>query len=251
MKKLWAVLLTFWTLALAVWTVFCWSAWEARAAEIRDNTQAARKKHQALLDVPFISQVEDFPTGCESVSAVMALQYFGVDVSVDDFIDGYLPLGKAPYWSEDGVYTGCDPRLAFPGDPRSEGGWGCCAPVIEDALNRLLADKPKAGLAAKDLTGKELSALCGYVDEGTPVLVWATIGMEKPSVSDVFLIEGTEEFYSWMYPMHCLVLTGYDKENYYFNDPMEQKNTAYPKAAVERAYEGLGKQALIVTRKSC
>ena len=29
----------------------------------------------------------DYPTGCESVSAVMALQYAGVDITVDTFID--------------------------------------------------------------------------------------------------------------------------------------------------------------------
>ena len=28
-----------------------------------------------VLDVPFLSQLPEFPTGCESVSAVMALQY--------------------------------------------------------------------------------------------------------------------------------------------------------------------------------
>ncbi len=249
MKKLWAVVLVFWTLVLTVWTVFCWNDWKARAAEIQVYTGTARKDTPTLLDVPYLSQVEEFPTGCESVSAVMALRYFGVDVSVADFIDGYLPLGSAPHWDESGAYVGCDPRIAFPGDPRTEEGWGCCAPVIEGALNRLLADRSDAGLAVMDLTGEEFSSLCGYVDRGTPVLVWATISMAEPYVSDVFLIEGTGESYSWLYPMHCLLLTGYDEENYYFNDPMERKNTAYPKAAVEKAYDSLGQQAVILTKQ--
>ena len=49
------------------------------------------------LDAPFIDQREKYPTGCESVTAVMALQYAGVDVTVEEFIDGYLPQGEAPH----------------------------------------------------------------------------------------------------------------------------------------------------------
>ena len=40
-----------------------------------------------VLDAPFIDQREKYPTGCESVSAVMALQYAGVDITVEEFID--------------------------------------------------------------------------------------------------------------------------------------------------------------------
>lgn len=49
-----------------------------------------------LLDAPFIDQRDKYPTGCESVTAVMALQYAGVEVSVEEFIDGYLPQGNTP-----------------------------------------------------------------------------------------------------------------------------------------------------------
>lgn len=50
------------------------------------------------LDVPFIDQRQSYPSGCESVSAVMALKHCGVAVSVDEFIDKYLPIGNAPYY---------------------------------------------------------------------------------------------------------------------------------------------------------
>ena len=44
-------------------------------------TLTAVSSRQAL-DAPYLSQ-EDYPTGCESVSAVMALQYWGVDLTVE------------------------------------------------------------------------------------------------------------------------------------------------------------------------
>ena len=56
------------------------------------------------LDAPFIDQREKYPTGCESVTAVMALQYAGVDVTVEEFIDGYLPQGEAPHQDATGPW---------------------------------------------------------------------------------------------------------------------------------------------------
>jgi uncharacterized protein YvpB len=44
-----------------------------------------------LIDVPYIDQTENWPTGCESVSAVMLLKYLGLPVTVDRFIHDYLP----------------------------------------------------------------------------------------------------------------------------------------------------------------
>ena len=44
------------------------------------------------IDVPYIDQSVKYPTGCESVSAVMLLQYLGVSVTVDEFIEKYLEL---------------------------------------------------------------------------------------------------------------------------------------------------------------
>lgn len=94
----------------------------------------------ACIDAPYLDQREKYPTGCESVCAVMDLQYYGVDLSVEEFIDNYLPLGDAPHVDGQGNYVGCDPREAFPGSPYEESGWGCYSPVIEKALVRALED---------------------------------------------------------------------------------------------------------------
>lgn len=202
-----------------------------------------------LLDVPFIDQREKYPTGCESVSAVMALRYFGVDVTVDGFIDSYLPMGNAPYESQDGRLVGCSPWEAFLGDPRTAEGWGCYSTVIQEALERLLEERGIAALSVKDLSGSSLSALCGdYVDRGVPVLIWATIDMEEPEESTVYFLEGTGEEFIWVYPMHCLVLVGHDENGFYFNDPMAGKDVFYGRQAVERAYAGLGEQALCLVQ---
>ena len=61
------------------------------------------------LPVPFIGQGQDLPTGCESVSAAMVLQYLGFSVTAEEFAREWLPRGRF-YRDENGVRHGPDPR---------------------------------------------------------------------------------------------------------------------------------------------
>ena len=197
------------------------------------------------IDAPYLDQREKYPTGCESVCAVMDLQYYGMDLSVEEFIDSYLPLGDAPHVDEQGNYVGCDPREAFPGNPYEESGWGCYSPVIEKTLVRVLEDTGRKDLAVARLDGSTLEDLYGrYVSQGVPVLLWATIGMEEPVVSQTFTIQGTGEAFDWVYPMHCLLWVGEAGDSWLFHDPLAGEAVAYSKSQVERAYRGLGCQAV-------
>ncbi len=49
--------------------------------------------------------------------------------------------------------------------------------------------------------------------------------------------------------MHCLLMIGFDANNYYFNDPTAGKMVAYRKADVEEAYAGMFSQAVVILRK--
>lgn len=194
--------------------------------------------------VPFYSQIGEFPTGCEGVSAAMLLGYYGMDVAPGEFIDGFLPLGDAPYETDDGQWAGCDPWEAFPGDPRSEYGWGCYSTVIEGALNAFLSDTE---YRAERFSGVSLDSLCAeYIDNGDPVLVWATIDMDPPHTGLTWTVPETGQEITWIGPMHCLVLIGYDDTGYIFNDPLAGEAVHYERAAVEEAYEALYAQAVVL-----
>ncbi len=210
-----------------------------------ENERTAVWDTGRLIDVPYINQREDFPNGCESVSAVMALQYLGVDIDANTFIEEYLDMGSSPYYV-DGVCYACDPREQFPGDPRLKSGWGCYPEVIKKAIDKMKLPQHKAFI----VKGAEIPELCTeYIDKGIPVVFWATIDMIAPSQYVTWNIEGTDRQHTWINPFHCVLLVGYDEEYYYFNDPMEQKNMRYPKEKVERAYKGIGSEALVVLEK--
>lgn len=78
------------------------------------------------LPVPFIGQGQNLPTGCESVSAAMVLQYLGFSVTAEEFAREWLPRGRF-YRDENGVRHGPDPRRAFVGDPHDPEALGCRA----------------------------------------------------------------------------------------------------------------------------
>ena len=199
-----------------------------------------------LLDVPYISQIFKYPNGCESVSAVMALNYVGVDISVDDFIEKYLDMSPLPE-SENGTLWGYSPWDRFIGDPREYSGLCCYAPVIANALDKFI-DKDKYEVI--ELYGTPLETLCrDYIMQGTPVIIWGTMYMYPPFEPGwEWHVKGGEkgEIFRWISPMHCLLMIGFDGENYYFNDPTAGAKIAYSKADVETAYSGLFRQAIIV-----
>lgn len=145
---------------------------------------------------------------------------------------------------------GCDPRKAFPGDPRTTKGWGCYASVISQSISRVIEDKNCKYIEMETLNGVALETLCDtYIKNGTPVIVWATSGMQAPQKGKVFHIEGSGETFTWIRPLHCLVLVGYSSDEYYFNDPQVGQAVAYLKDKVKIAYEGLGAQAIVVAKK--
>lgn len=55
------------------------------------------------LDVPYINQRAKYPTGCESVSAVMVMRYWGMNISPEYFINNLLDKGSVPVRDSNGT----------------------------------------------------------------------------------------------------------------------------------------------------
>lgn len=202
---------------------------------------AQPQSRQKLLEVEYLGQGE-YPTGCESVTAVMALRHAGYDITVTNFIDFYLPKGD--FWVENGQAYGDDPNQCFVGDPYSSTGFGCYAPALEKALAEVAGQD-----AVKNLTGASLEELCtGYIDQDIPVILWATMDMREPTVGRSWILPDSGETFTWKSGEHCLLLVGYDESSYLFNDPYQDKGlTAYDRQLVETRYQQMGSQALALT----
>ena len=205
-----------------------------------------------IANVPLIGQ-QKLPTGCETCSAVMLLNYYGYNISETSFADKYLikrPLGYGKYGLE-----GPDPNCAFIGSPYTTNSFGAYAPVMAKSMNSYLAKK---SYKAVSVSGKSLEYLAGkYIAQGQPVMVWATIYMTASYKTTTWRVNYTDEnarykkgsSYTWLANEHCLLLTGYDSSYYYFNDPWTNSRIAYSKSIVNTRYNELGKQAVVMVKK--
>lgn len=200
-----------------------------------------------LIKVPYIDQTKEWPTGCESVSAVMLLQYLGVDISVGQFVDQYLE--KTSLYEKEGKLYGGDPWKVFVGDPADESSMGCYAPVIKEALERAL--QREQGWGAVDLTGTSTDILLReYVNNDIPVIFWASIDLKETYAGPEWIVADAGEVFEWRSNEHCMLLVGYDEEKYYFNDPWHDHGTiGYEKKLVEKRHKEQYEMAVSVKRR--
>lgn len=200
------------------------------------------ENREVILNVPYISQKGNLPTGCELVSASMVLKYYNVDVPLKKIVE------KTPHSelkkTNKGL-TGSHPAQNFIGDPNSPNGFGCYAPVVVSVMNSFLSG---TGKKAADLSGTELEDLARtYLSKGNPVIIWATMNMREPRPGKSWILPETGETFQWIAGEHCLVLVGYNRDCYYFNDPYESNGLiSFDKSLVEKRYETLGRQAVAV-----
>ncbi|MGN1411030.1 MAG: C39 family peptidase [Oscillospiraceae bacterium] len=186
----------------------------------------------SVIDVPFIDQTTWYPTGCESVSTTTVLQYYGIDITVDDFIEKHLEKAELKVIGykkgNERILSSEHPNDAFIGNPKSASGLGCYERTITNAINSVLKEKDLEDFFKveyhRDLTINDIK---NYLDNDVPVIVWATQNMVPSEEGLKWYINGTDTIFQYMRNEHCLVAIGYDKDNIYFNDSLVGR-IAYP-----------------------
>ena len=234
---------------------------EAVAEEINNAPEKIKNscKPTKLINVPYINQ-NDIVYGCEAVSSTMLLQYYGQKISEKEFTDKYL-IQKDWFVGSDNKSYGPDPYAAYPGNPyKSSGencGFGSFAPSTAKSIDKVLDAKRHQ---TKITTGMNLIDLIkNYIDKNIPVLIWATMDMKETNSGYSWITNYVDEnspykigdTFTWPRGEHCLVLVGYDDNNYYFNDPYKNHGLiAYEKKLVNQRFLELGKQSVVILEKS-
>ena len=198
-----------------------------------------------IIQAPYIDQSVKYPTGCESVSTVMLLQYLGYDISVDEFIANCLEMKD--FEERQGQLFGADPNLYFCGSPYDKDSFGCYAPVICTALEKAIGKEYEIINETKT-SMEELRKK--YLDVDMPVIFWACINMREPIVGPEWKLLDSGETFTWISNEHCMLLVGYDEEGYYFNDPHENRGLIrYEKELVEKRHKAQYSMAVGVRKK--
>jgi uncharacterized protein YvpB len=152
---------------------------------------------QAELTLDLIYQNPELPAGCESVALTMLLNYYGFDLDKTTIADDYL------IYSSDGSFV-----EGYSGNPYTSTGGGIYSPGMTDTANNFLIAND-SDLRAVNISGTGFDNLLSFVANGTPVLVWTTIGFSTPNpAGTVYTYDGID--YQWVSQEHCVVLSGYD-----------------------------------------
>lgn len=216
-------------------------------SKFKNEMKTREMKVENVIEVPYLNQRSGYPTGCEVTSATMLLNFYGYDYTIDEVIDEFLPTSGVEFDEEKDVMIADSPYNSFIGDPSYSGSYGCFAPVIAKTLSDAMDDEQKV----VDISGMELEKISElFLSNDIPVLVWVTIGMVPSYPSDEWeLLDGSGTF-TWIAEEHCMVLVGYDEENFYFNDPLNYDYpVTYEKELAQERFEELEKQAVVIIPK--
>jgi len=208
------------------------------------NKQAIETvKTSVKLDAPVISQLPELPRGCEVTSLAMLLQYAGIDVDKMTLAEE-VTKDTTPYERKNGkIYYG-NPNDGFIGDMYSlEGpGLGVYHKPIAALANKYLPNR------IVDLTGSDFEELKEVLSDDRPVWIVTTSTFSK--LSD-------DNFRTWITPSgtikvtyseHSVLVTGYNKNYVYFNDPLTgEQNKKAPIQDFIAAWVQMGSQAITYT----
>ena len=191
------------------------------------------KSHKITLNA--ILQLPELPTGCELTSLTMVLNHLGVKADKLDLADNWLLKGEVGK---------VHPNEYFLGNPRDNKSFGCYAPVIVNCANTYLEAKGSS-LKAYNLTGAKFEDLFKEIDNGNPIVIWATVDMKQPRLSRTWKLNGKN--FTWKSNEHCLVLIGYDEtaNKVYVADPLKG-NVSYNLDTFKDRYEQLYSQAVVI-----
>jgi len=189
---------------------------------------------KAHIDAPLISQLPELPNGCEITSLTMLLQQAGVQI---DKMTLAKKMKTVPF-VQNGVHG--DPNEGYVGNMyHGPPGYAVYhGPVAELAEEYL-------GTKIVDLTGGDWNDIEKQLAEGHPV--WVIINSSFRKLPP-------EQFQTWhtrngdiqvTMHEHSVLLTGYDAQNVYFNDPLTNtKDKSANKENFVAGWQQMGSQAI-------
>ncbi|MFT8872901.1 MAG: C39 family peptidase [Sporolactobacillus sp.] len=188
----------------------------------------------APLEAPQISQNPELPRGCEVTALAMLLAQAGISVDKMTLANS---IQKVSYF-QNGYYG--NPNEGFVGSmtDKAQPGFG----VYHTPLVRLAQSFLPHRII--DMTGQSFTDVERQLSRGKAVLIITNITF-KPLAPDLFQNWQTSSGkVKITYYEHTVLLTGYNKTQVFFNNPLGEKNQAADKAAFVQAWQQMGSQAI-------
>jgi uncharacterized protein YvpB len=207
------------------------------AAKAQAAAQAAAQQQGKILDVPLIDQLSapGLYNGCEVTSLAMILNYNGFHVTKNELADN---IARVPLTYQSGLKG--NPNVGFVGNMEVGPGYAVYNGPIYNLAKRY------AGNEAVNLTGSSFETILDKVNQGEPV--WIITTETFAPVSDFETWHTPQGTISISFSEHSVVITGYDPNYIYINNPYGQKNQKLNRTRFEEAWEQMGSQAVVIEK---
>ena len=176
-----------------------------------------------------------YPTGCESAALTILLNYWGCRVSIGEVVK-ILPKGEQPYY-ENNIKYGGNPYIEFIGHPKNWYSYGVYDIPIENVANSF-----KSGII--NGRGMSINDVLKIVKQGRPVIVWNSMNLSVPHISNSWIYKKTGERINWLADLHALVVVGYNDNQIITSDSLTGTLRYFDRKTFESRYNAFGKRAL-------
>ncbi|MBU5227313.1 C39 family peptidase [Clostridium senegalense] len=201
------------------------------------NQYKVSSKQSVKLDVPLVSQLPELLYGCEITSTTMMLNYNGINVDKLTLANEMKIDTTEIVRDVDGTIVAWgNPNVGFVGDVTGEeAGFAIYPTAMIGSLEKYINPV--------DLTDEPYFKLEKYLSDGKSVVVWITSDFGNPTLDASWIVDGEEITCS--FNQHTVLLTGYDKDYIYYNDPLtNEKNRAVDKQVFINSWQSIGSKAL-------
>jgi uncharacterized protein YvpB len=199
---------------------------------------------QVFLAVENILQNPELPNGCEATSLAMVLNYLGYSAEKTELAEQYVT--SETLTTKNGVVYGPNPNDTYVGNPADSTGYYILAEGLAQAANDYLKDY-NSEMKATNISGASEEELAAKIENGTPVILWTTMDFGDAQYTRYgWVLESTGEYYIPYVNLHCVVLIGYNEENYILCNPLQEGVQTVARAALMYGYSELRMQAMII-----
>ena len=195
---------------------------------------------EEVIQAPLILQMPELPRGCEVTSLAMMLNYAGFDTNKMELAE-QIRKDETSYRIENGQIFFGNPYDGFVGDMYTfdNPGYGVYyRPVIELA-EEYMPDK------IVNMTGADFEDILYPLHQGRPVWVIIHTQFRKLPKSSFQRWQTPSGEVTITYHQHSVLITGYDEDTIFFNDPLSTEvNRRVPIKSFREAWIQMGRQAI-------
>jgi uncharacterized protein YvpB len=188
------------------------------------STVLERPPLALILDVPVHRQRHSL--SCESSAAAMAANFYGVGLS-EETILAALPRHD-------------NPHRGFRGNVDGPYGGIFDYGVYAEPIRQVLANQ---GLQVEHFTGG-IDDIRTQIRQGKVVIAWVTYNLQPQSPTQVTTSDG--QVVTLVPYEHAVLVTGYNRNGLWVNDPYGGTQTFYPAHDFVRSFSYLGNMGLVV-----